>query len=371
MDEKKRKYVVSPCGTSLLTNQADDDLRKLISRHANVKTKDAVPEAERATIEALIADIGEKISGASYEQAAKMSAELNGIIQLYGGGAFGKGDCHFLLSTDTWLGEETAKLVQQWLTIHAPGMTVEIHRQRDLQTEDLTSFQLALSELVALFENTLPGYSRSGYEIVFNLTGGFKGVQGFLQSIAHFFADETVYIFERSSELMRIPKLPVRLDAEGLVEKYLPFFRNLAMGLVVEVPDPELEIFLLTLDGKSTFSSWGELVWGHTKRSIYKKALLPSPRPEKIRYSKQFEKDVNALPPDRIALVNERIDDLNRHLDDGECNLASLDFKPLKGKAMAPATHEMDAWSDQDAKRLYGHFEGACFVLDRLDKGLH
>lgn len=38
---------------------------------------------------------------------------------------------------------------------------------------------------------------------------------------------------------------------------------------------------------------------------------------------------------------------------------------------MLPSTHEMDAWADLDAKRIFGHFEGGIFVLDKLEKGLH
>ena len=40
---------------------------------------------------------------------------------------------------------------------------------------------------------------------------------------------------------------------------------------------------------------------------------------------------------------------------------------------MLPSTHELDAWADQDTRRLFGHFEedGKVFVLDKLDKALH
>ena len=77
------------------------------------------------------------------------------------------------------------------------------------------------------------------------------------------------------------------------------------------------------------------------------------------------------LAADRLELINNRIDQLNKHLADNHYNPPSLDFKQLKGKSMAPSTHEIDAWSDQDAKRIFGHFEGRIFVLDKLDKGLH
>ena len=63
------------------------------------------------------------------------------------------------------------------------------------------------------------------------------------------------------------------------------------------------------------------------------------------------------------------LDDLARYLETGQ-DQRSFDFKPLKGVPLPP-THEMDAWADQDAKRIFGHYEGQVFVLDRLDKALH
>ena len=56
----------------------------------------------------------------------------------------------------------------------------------------------------------------------------------------------------------------------------------------------------------------------------------------------------------------------------GKCNVSSLDLKALRGNPRPPSTHEIDAWSDGDAKRIFGHFEGGNhFVLDKLDSGLH
>jgi hypothetical protein len=43
----------------------------------------------------------------------------------------------------------------------------------------------------------------------------------------------------------------------------------------------------------------------------------------------------------------------------------------LKGKPHPQATHECDAWSDKDAKRLYGHFEATeTFIIDSLSSHL-
>ena len=181
----------------------------------------------------LIDKVSTSLNTADNESAMKMSAELNGIIKIYNGKITNNGDFHFLLSADAWVGEETAKIVKNWLE-HHNGLIVTIHRQTDLQTADISAFQLSLSDLIKKLSEEIPEYSRQGYKIIFNLTGGFKSVQGFLQSIANFYADETVYIFETSSELLKIPKLPVRMDAQLVVEEKFSVFRRLSLGINID-----------------------------------------------------------------------------------------------------------------------------------------
>jgi len=369
---KNKKYILSPCGTSLLTNQVkDNDGRNLVFKYANEKNRDEIPHDDKNKLEKLIQYVSKLIEEADCQQAKKMSAELNGIIQIYGGSIPDDTDFHLLLSTDTWLGEETAKLVEKWLKLKNKNIIISIHRQCDLQTKDISAFQLSLSELVKRFNEELDRYSKSGYKIIFNLTGGFKSVQGFLQSIANFYADEVVYIFETSSELLRIPRLPIKLDALSIMENKLMVFRKLSLGLEIEKNQIERipETLLFTFDNQTTLSPWGEILWGQSKRDIYSKKLFAPPI-DKIRYSNKFESDVSGLEPDRRVQINERIDQLAKYFTNGD-NPNSLDFKKLKGKAMLPSTHEIDAWSDQDAKRIFGHYEDDIFVIDKLDKGLH
>jgi len=369
---KDNIYILSPCGTSLLTNEANTEERKLVFKYANNKNKDDILDEDRDLLEKLINNICKKLDGANYQTAQKMSAELNGIIKIYDSSlSKSTGDYHFLLATDTWLGEETAKLVEKWLRQINPKMIVVVHRQLDLQTEDLFAFQFALSELVKKFDEELKSWSAQGYKIIFNLTGGFKGVIGFLQSIANFFADETVYIFEKSTELMRIPRLPIKMDAVYIIEENISFFRNLSIGVSKKIPNGLPDALLLRVDTENSFSAWGEVLWVKSKDEIYEKKLYPTPNQNKIRYGQKFTDKINSLQKDRVKLINERIDQLNKHFIDDGYNPPSLDFKQLKGKKMLPSTHEIDAWSDLDAKRIFGHFEGECFVLDRLEKGLH
>ncbi len=365
------KLILSPCGTSLLTNKAKDFERNLITNHANAKTEEAIAAGEeRRVLEERLKAVEGRLDSADYQQAARMSAELNSIIKIYDGKIDPPNDTHILLHTDTWLGKKTAQLVESWL--RGRGFTdVQMLSEPGLSTAKLDDFQNALSGLVEWCSETLPGYRQAQYKIIFNLTGGFKSVQGFLQTLGMFYADEIVYIFEQSESLLRIPRLPVRIEAEEYIQKHLQKFRRLGQNLPVE--DQDLrgipETLLTRAAGLVDLSPWGRLVWDQAKEQIYQKKIYDAPS-SKIKFGPRFLDSVEDLPGDRRLLVNKRTDQLAKYQEQG-VNLKSLDFKQLRGNPCPPATHEMDAWSDKDAQRIFCHYEGDVVVLDRLDKGLH
>ncbi|WP_029214547.1 putative CRISPR-associated protein [Kallotenue papyrolyticum] len=364
--------ILSTCGTSLLTNGRTDQERRLVGRYANYG-KRAQAQSQSAQdvqhLDQIIAAVRDQMQNATPAVARRLSAELNGLLTFYGTQPIPPADQHLLLCTDTWLGECAAQIVADWL--RRQGGQAQVIRQRDLQTDHLESFQLALAELVKWCEETLPGYQQANYRIVFNLTGGFKSVQGFMQTLALFYADETVYIFESGAALLRIPRLPVRMAATDEIRAHLRAFRRLSRDL--PVTPQELrgipETLWMQVDDRCALSPWGELVWQQAKREIYAERLYPPPS-DRMRFGPKFEESVRGLPPDRLRLVNERLDDLAAYLERGD-NRNRLDFKPLRGKPRPPSTHECDAWADQDARRIFGHYEGEVFVLDRLDKALH
>lgn len=361
----ERCWLLSTCGTSLLTNHGDDAARRLVTRHANKRTSAEVDAPDRTTLQELIERVRVWIPNAALAEVAAKSAELNTITKFYGGRPPAGGDYHVLVCTDTWLGQATADLVKSWL--QQQGCGVEVLRQKDLRTDSLAAFQLALSELVAWCDQAIPPWQGQGYRIVFNLTGGFKSVQGFMQSLAMFYADEVVYIFESQTELLRIPRLPVRMAPIDAMRDSLTTFRRLALQLPVDpaglsaIPGT----LLLHLDSEVALSPWGELTWRQARRELYAEQLWPTPS-ARIRYGPRFERAAGALPADRVALVNGRIDDLARHLERGGTNLNSLDLKPLHGNPRPPSTHEIDAWADLSAWRIFGHSEGPVFILDTL-----
>ncbi len=364
--------IVSTCGTSLLTNNVDSELRNLLTNCANQSRAEDVPTEQRQCIQQhLDTRRGGLVQEADLKHIMDLSAELNGVIRFYNGNPGATCDQHVLLATDTWLGEATAGIVANVLERY--GHWVEVKRVKDLRTDDPDNFRWAMSDLVAWCVETVGGYRNAGHRVVFNLTGGFKSVQGFMQALGMIYADESVYIFERTEQLLRLPRLPVQLDSAAILRRHLAIFRRIAAGLpvleaeVANVPESLVNV----LDGQAVFSPWGELVWQEAYRPIYSAELL-APITSKLDFGPRFQQSLTGLAPDRVRIVNERLDQLARCLEEGETyNPRSLDFKILQGAGYKESTHECDAWSDQDAKRLFGHYDGGRFILDRLDKGLH
>ncbi len=375
----KPLFILSPCGTSLLTNTAGHKERGLIFTHSNASVRDEIPSAEQKILESIIAGAEEELKTANLEQASGLSAEINGILAIYNRRIpqNPSRNFHLLLCTDTWLGKETGRLVEQWLNRYK--FPVRVKSQKDLQTRDITAFQIALADIVTWFEKEMPSW-REQYRVIFNLTGGFKSVQGFLQTLSMFYADEAVYIFETGNSLMRIPRLPVEMSAPDVLSRHMNFFRQLHIGAVNEnkaswdIP----ESLLMSIDGQWCLSPWGELVWERNKAQIYSEKVYPPPC-SSVKPGANFLKSTESLSPDRIRQLNEKIDDLCRFWvsrnTKNPFNPASLDFKELKGNPCPPSTHECDAWADQGARRIFIHIEDKgngrkILVLDRLGKHL-
>lgn len=364
------RLIVSTCGISLLANQADQALRKVLTRSANARRYEELDAPERSTIAAHITACAQPFAATELNllQLARVSAEANGLIRYYDSDLSAQRDHHVLVCTDTYLGEQTAIILEKWLLRYGQG--VERLRVPDLQTQCLEDFQLGMAELVRWCAEILPSYRNNGYHIVFNLTGGFKSIQGFMQVLGMFYADESVYIFESSPKLLILPRLPVELNARRVIEQKLPTFRRLAAQLTVSQAECAgiPETLLLIVEGKAALSPWGELIWQESHKAIYAERLHP-PISNRLCFSSAFAKV--QLSHDRLLTLNERLDQLARCLESGQnYNPLSLGFKKMR-TPLGESTYEFNAWADRGAYRGFGHFEGSVFTIDRLDEGRH
>jgi putative CRISPR-associated protein (TIGR02619 family) len=363
--------ILSTCGTSLLTNNISPEDRPLVYKHANATNLMVIPDTEREKLEDVVNRMPRILQNASIEELSRHSAELNGILRYYGGQFnAGQGDVHWLIATKTWLGEKTACILGDVLRLQ--GYDAQVKTVQDLRTDSLEEFRIGMSELAKICAQELKGYRERRYRVIFNLTGGFKSIQGFMQALGMLYADESVYVFESTHELLRLPKLPFSMDVLGQARQYERIFRRYRVGFSLSEEDARgvPEAFLMRIGEGITLSVWAETVWAEAEKDVLSENLLP-PIDAKLRYSNRFPGTVNTTcSPEEKHQINERLAELARHLNNPVFNPNRLDFKMLR----VPRdrwTHECDAWANGAAKRLFGYFDGGTYVVDALAPKLH
>lgn len=289
------RFILSTIGTSILTNSIDranpDEARdwaRILGDSANLQQDELSDEAIRV-INTLAERALDKLLMDDVETNRQASAELNGIYGIYEGRLpENSNDQHYLICTDTAQGQTTGDLIAEFLS--SKGFTVSVEIQKGLSTKDTESFTKGSKGLITWLDNSIPR-SGSDWNVIFNLVGGFKSLQGYMQTFSTFYADETVYIFERSSDLIKIPRLPIQIDTTVL-ERHLTEFAMMAAGemypieKLADIPETLLE----PVDGYAGLSAWGSLIWNRTKLDLLAKELLPFPR---LEYLPRFQNDFN------------------------------------------------------------------------------
>lgn len=298
------KLVVSPVGISLFFNvlgREENDLRQQLNLHSN----DAqLPQELESRVAELEQRAMERLRTGGVQERRRLSAELNGLYALYQDNLTSNGDLHLLVGTDTYLGKRALHIIEEFLReeIHLATM-YEIPQK--LNTASLADFSSGIKSLLDYFERTIPEYGNKGYQIVFNLTGGFKSLQGYLNIIGMFYADQLVYIFEGGRELLTIPKLPLKVDEDSLAEYADELVRLAAGGIYprskLRSPDALLEV---DEKGDATISNWGLLVWNRTKDNILRKELLDLPF---LEYENTFRREFNRADRELCIKLQETL----------------------------------------------------------------
>lgn len=356
------RLVVTSCGTSLLTNTASPEERKRLIALANARDLEG---DDRAFLRHCHEQAATRLLSGGHDPR-RLSAELNGLLT-YFRSDLPRDATHLLIRTDTALGEAAADLLADWLERRA-GARPQILTSAGLAPRSPDELRWGLAHLMRELTGWLEGYP----ERMFNLSGGFKSLNGFLQTVATVYGAEAFYIFEAGKDVVTIPRLPVRLDLD-LFSRHAALFRRLAT--VGHVPAEELrradipETLWLEIDGGAVLSEWGELLWERARADLYREALQPPPPP--IRYAPRLAEDVARRFREHLSVINDRIDQLAKHLQrsgrDHAGSPKGLDFKPLRGNPRPPSTHEFDVTHSHGALRGFGHFEGETFVVDDLD----
>jgi len=334
---------VSTVGTSLLTNHARERLpeaQPLLRRTANLQHQE-LTDGEGATVDSLVRAVRSSLTVPEKERARQLSAELNGIVAYYGDRIRDAKrlarDQHMLLATDTYQGGMAATLVREWLESRGFSSVQEV-RLAGLSTRNQQSFAHGVGRLLEWAGATLPGYREAGFRVVFNLVGGFKSLQGYMNTLGMLYADEITYIFEDAqSGLIRIPRLPLTLadlaclrehaSQLALLEQHEVAPRQSVAGI------PEA-LFEYDDRGNCTFSTWGTTIWAANKGAILGEAgLLAFPR---LEYSERFEREFGSLREKKLrAKVLSTLARVSVVLGSGRVDLLKADggllYEDLKG----------------------------------------
>ena len=287
------RFIVSTVGTSILTNNIDrekpNEARnwgRILGESANLK-EDELSNESNNVIHTLADRARAKLDKNVVKIHRQVSAELNGIYGIYDGALPNNKDQHYLICTDTAQGQTTGNLIREFLERH--GFAAVVETPKRLSAKDTESFTEGIKELIKWLEDYVPWRRDSGYEVTFNLVGGFKSLQGYMQTFGTFYADETVYIFERSSDLIKIPKLPIQIDTT-VIENHLTKFAMMAAGEMYPLEQLEgiSETFLEKSDDHAGISAWGLLMWNRSKSDLLVEELLTLPR---LKYQTLFRKD--------------------------------------------------------------------------------
>ncbi|MEC4892539.1 MAG: CRISPR-associated protein [Oscillatoria sp. PMC 1051.18] len=293
------RVVISTIGTSLLTKQINrGDNRetnwfKSLTNTANFLDTELDDEVKKI-IKILQSRAKEKLATGKTEIIRGASAELNGIYGIYQDNLLsGKEDIHYLIATDTAQGKATAEIVQTFLQENGI-VNVSIYQPPGLSTKSTLNFSEGIDDLIVWLDKEIPPLKENKYKVCFNLVGGFKSLQGYLNTIGMFYADEIIYIFEgKGSDSIAIPRLPIAVD-NSLVAPYTVQLALLdaGMGMTKEETEEIPETLLGEVDGKMTLSSWGQLIWNQCKENLLAEKLLDFPY---LEYQDSFREDYNQI----------------------------------------------------------------------------
>jgi len=358
MGEKMKKYIfIHSVGTSVLTNTKDAAMRILLNEHSNLEEKEISGE-NLGKIQDFIRDRHKEFLENRDDRKflKKNSAELNGFFTYIEEKKISKQDIliHYLIQTDTFLGSQTGAIVKEILEDYGPVQEI---KGTGLNVKNRETFQGAIKGLVEkIVTGIIIPHKIDSFFITANLSGGFKSLNGFLQTILGMYADEVFYLFEKNAGIVTIPRLPLKVALE-LDDRDAILFRRLLNGLDVEstsmkksrIPDA----LYTQMEDQIILSEWGEMLAEKYREDFYTGEILPSIS-DKMVVEESFQRGAKNHK-ERVSQINQQLDAVAVFLEKGS-NPQSLSFKEYKN-GYKGNTHEFYVWSDGGAYRGFGVFD--------------
>ncbi|GGA44774.1 hypothetical protein CYANOKiyG1_63590 [Okeania sp. KiyG1] len=254
------------------------------------------------------------LTGGNTLEIQEASAELNGIYELYDRNLeAGKEDIHWLIATDTVQGRKTAEIVKDFLI--EKGITnTQIFPESGskFSTKNTDVFSQGIARIIPWIKERTNKHKfryQSQAKIVFNLVGGFKAVQGYMNTIGMFYADEIIYIFEGSDKLIKIPRIPIDLKLDE-VELYKVPLVMMAHGEVSTSWEEAQKVpkdWVFVVDEEMTLSIWGQLIYQKYEEELLSQIQNKPLKFPKIEYKQSFLDDYKGKPKDEKIILQENL----------------------------------------------------------------
>ncbi len=242
------KKIITTVGTSLLTNylEKNSDIKSYynaIKDKSYSKYNEEIKRVKRIK-DKLIKFVEQENSCAELTSITKLQ-EKYGEIEVY------------LIATDTiesvivceiLNGDLKKILKEKKITIFFDNNYIIEKLRVDLKANFEKGIDNLIDKLFNIIEKKDGVYTKDS--VIFNITGGYKGIIPYFSAIAQIFNYEIVYTFEdKESELIFIKPLPIEID-RGLLELYYPYLDNLE--LIKDEREKELKKLGLYNDNKIT-----------------------------------------------------------------------------------------------------------------------
>lgn len=289
------KLILSTIGISLLlSHQTPAEREAAPSRLIDLANATTLTLDDEGFIDVLSKRVIDTLDIGNISLIRRKSAELNGIFAIYENQLpVSSPDIHVLVTTDTYLGRHCATLVEGYL--RSRGLSVITYIPVGLTTADTHAFETGVKDLIYWCADNIPAYHEQGYSVLFNLVAAFKSLQGYLNTIGMFYADQILYLFEgATAQPIYIPRLPLKIDLDRLQ----PYAAQLAM-----MAEGDAVIAVSGLGGlpsalydqvnqDAIISQWGLLTWQQIRSELLKTDLLTFPC---LHYEDHFQREVKGL----------------------------------------------------------------------------
>ncbi|MDR3049647.1 MAG: hypothetical protein LBV16_07440 [Elusimicrobiota bacterium] len=360
----KSKTIVITCGTSLFTNLDDYKYKDFIYKKANFSQSQLAKE-DKEQIEIIAQHSLQRLNSIKSDITLlkKSCAELNTIFSYYEDNineAKRIGDCFYLFTTDTFVGEKGGETLRQYLQ-ETCGLNAYKIKIPNLKADTKVNFEDGVKSLY--YSKEINSIFTQG-EVVFILSGGFKSWSGYMQALGMFYADKIYYQFEPPGDsLIEIPKIPIELNDEQK--------QALRLLSVDQKPNDEY----LKLLPKTSYTQIGDeycldgnglMLWNDLKKKGFYNKLQASLN-ENIQYSSNFKKDYEACNDIEKQTLGEKLDKIAIYLKtkNEAYNLKSIRWHEYKNDETYK--WEFYPFNGNDSRRAYVKEENGVYIIDKID----